>query len=228
MFARSSKTCPVVRESPTFGGVMKPPVSLRERKNQMTREVITRAACELILERGYERATIPDIAERATVSPRTIHTWFGSKEDIVFGPVNEPLDRLEAHLSEGEGDTIDRFERWMLAERQLTTAEDELRPLRLAALAADPHLRALERERLSRLETAVAASIADEAGVAPDDLAALAFAAATVSVLLGLRARFPDRNSPDHAGVVAKGFELLRGFHAAALALEGSREVDAA
>ena len=52
------------------------PVGLRERKNARTREAITRAACELILERGFEGATIAQIAERADVAPRTVHTWF--------------------------------------------------------------------------------------------------------------------------------------------------------
>jgi len=43
---------------------------LRERKNARTREAIIRAACELILERGFEGATVAQIAERADVAPR--------------------------------------------------------------------------------------------------------------------------------------------------------------
>ena len=58
-------------------------IGLRERKNARTREAITRAALELTLELGFERATIAQIAERADVSPRTVHQWFRSKEEIL-------------------------------------------------------------------------------------------------------------------------------------------------
>ena len=73
----------------------------RERKNQQTRAAITRAALELTLERGYDRATIAEIAERADVSARTVHTWFRSKDEILLGELDEPLERLEAAMSDG-------------------------------------------------------------------------------------------------------------------------------
>ena len=76
---------------------------LRERKNERTRAAITRATLELTLERGFEGATIAQIAERADVSPRTIHTWFSSKEEIVLGRSSENVDRLAHALEQGDG-----------------------------------------------------------------------------------------------------------------------------
>ena len=53
----------------------------RERKTLRTRREIVRAAAELVLEDGYERATIARIAERADLATRTVTTRFPSKED---------------------------------------------------------------------------------------------------------------------------------------------------
>src|SRR5229473_7291615 len=57
---------------------------LRERKKQQTRETIARVGHRLFAERGYHATTLPDIAEAADVSTRTIFAYFPSKEDILF------------------------------------------------------------------------------------------------------------------------------------------------
>jgi AcrR family transcriptional regulator len=188
-----------------------PLVGRRERNNQRTRTAITRAAVELILERGFDGATIAQIAERADVAPRTVHTWFSSKEDIVLSGLDEPLDRLHAELRSGTGDTVDRLERWLEAEGEHFAAEDDLGRLRRRALASDPHLRGLERERLDDVETAVAQAVATDAGVPADGLAARAFAAATISLLLGLGARLLDPELQESPEGLAYGLAVLRG-----------------
>jgi AcrR family transcriptional regulator len=184
----------------------------RERKNQQTRTAIARAACELVLERGFERTTMGEIAERADVARRTVHGWFRSKEDIILAPLDEPIDRLEHELRTGEGNVVDRLERYMRAESQRMRTEDELRPLRLAAITSDPHLRALERQRFHRVEVAITEAVA--AALGRDSVAPHAFAAATVSILLELRTRYVH-NNPASAEIVAEGFTLLRGALAA-------------
>src|SRR6266513_4553141 len=78
---------------------------LRERKKQRTRETIARAAHELFAERGYHATTLPDIAEAADVSTRTIFAYFPSKEDILFSDfvlMKQALAQALADRPEGQ------------------------------------------------------------------------------------------------------------------------------
>ena len=75
-----------------------------------TQRAIVRAAAELILEEGYAAATIPRIAARADVAPRTVSTWFPAKDDILFDEIDEAVARATRHLRSGTGDTVDRLQ----------------------------------------------------------------------------------------------------------------------
>jgi AcrR family transcriptional regulator len=60
------------------------PSSLRDRKKAATRAAIVEAAVRLFAERGYEEATVDDVAAAADVSPATVFRYFGSKDELVF------------------------------------------------------------------------------------------------------------------------------------------------
>ncbi|HWT92609.1 MAG TPA: helix-turn-helix domain-containing protein [Solirubrobacteraceae bacterium] len=185
---------------------------LRERKNARTRAAIVRAALELTLERGFEGATLSQIAERADVSRGTLFTWFASKEDIVLRGLDAHIDALLAALDATEGDTVDRLERWMAGQgERIAAEEDELSRLRTRAILADPHLRALQRTHLDVAERAIAASAARETGLPAEGLASQAFAAAAVSILGGLQERFAAEDHERGDGTELRtAFTLLR------------------
>ena len=57
--------------------------SLRERRAQLTRDEILRAARRLFAERGYARTSVRDIAQAAGVSAQTVYDSVGSKQALV-------------------------------------------------------------------------------------------------------------------------------------------------
>jgi AcrR family transcriptional regulator len=65
--------------------------TLRERKAQLTRDEILRAARRLFAERGYARTSVRDIARAAGVSAQTVYDSVGSKQELV-ARLNDLID----------------------------------------------------------------------------------------------------------------------------------------
>jgi AcrR family transcriptional regulator len=185
----------------------------RERKSLRTRRQIVRAAAELVLEDGYERATITRIAERADLATRTVTTRFPTKEAIFFEGVEEAIERVEHFLTAGEGDVVDRLRAWIgeMARAADLEAEDlELRGLRSRAIAHDPDLRARFAQHFDRAHRAVAEAVAADIGGSPEAAGPQMIAAATIAML-----RVVERLSAEQAAVglaeLERGFDVLRG-----------------
>lgn len=66
-----------------------PASTLRERKQQRTRDAIVEAALELFAQRGFDGVTVMDIAERAEVGRATFFRYFGDKQEVLFGDESE-------------------------------------------------------------------------------------------------------------------------------------------
>jgi AcrR family transcriptional regulator len=185
--------------------------SRRERKTLRTRREIVRAAVELVLEDGYERATIARIAERADLATRTVTTRFPSKEAIFFEGFEVVLGPLQRHLDGDTGDVVDRLQAWIAELSQTEEVEDpEMRLLRSHAIAVDPDLRALRVHHFNRAHDAIAAAVAADTGTAPDSAGPQMFAAATIAlfgVVEPLAAKDPDAALPE----LDRGFTVLRG-----------------
>jgi AcrR family transcriptional regulator len=183
----------------------------RERKTLRTRREIVRAATELVLEDGYERATIARIAERADLATRTVTTRFASKEAIFFEGFEVVLGPLQRHLDGDDGDVVDRLQAWIAELSETDEIEDpEMRVLRSRAIAVDPDLRALRVQHFNRAHDAIAAAVAQDTGTAPDSVGPQMFAAATVAlfgVVEPLAAEDPDAALPE----LERGFVVLRG-----------------
>jgi AcrR family transcriptional regulator len=149
---------------------MKLEPGLRERKKQRTRETIARAAHELFVERGYHATTLPDIAEAADVSTRTIFAYFPSKEDILFSDFPAMVEALgQALASRPEGrDALEAVRDFILSSHAVEKSDLDEKLHRM--VNDDETLRSHLRARLSQIEELVAAAIAEDLGAAEDDL----------------------------------------------------------
>jgi AcrR family transcriptional regulator len=139
---------------------------LPERKRQLVRLEIARAAWLLFAERGYEDTTVDEIARAASISRRSFFRYFSSKEDVVVGTSDA--------LAE---DVLAAFARRPAAEPPLVAIERALRPAietRLADAAESRAIISLLREsrtlrralleRHARLEERLALLIAKRTG----------------------------------------------------------------
>jgi AcrR family transcriptional regulator len=178
---------------------------LRALKKQRTRRDIVVATLELTLEDSYRATTIPLIAGRAMVSPRTVSAYFPNKDDIAFDDSDEILAELEAHLNETDAPLVDRLRRWIYDREP---KDKELSHLRMRAVTADPDLRVIEHRHLDRFGAAVARAAAAEIGADPQDPGPQTFAAAFLGVVLALRERVM-REAPAEP----KGDYLEAGFN---------------
>jgi len=182
---------------------------LRELKKRRTRREIVVATLELSLEGSYRQTTIPMIAERAMVSPRTVSTYFPNKDDIPFDGSDEVFENLAARLEETDKPLVERLRLW-IADRG-DAQEGDLVALRGQAITQDPDLQLIEHRYLDRFAELIAASVAAELGAAPQDAGPQTFAAAVLGILLSLRKRLPDgqkkRKEPEPA--LEAGFEFL-------------------
>jgi AcrR family transcriptional regulator len=86
--------------------------NLRERQKLETRAKVVEAARALFEEKGYEQATIRDIARRAQVAPGSVFTTFESKaellQEIIFARLGE-LFAITRDAVAFKGATADRL-----------------------------------------------------------------------------------------------------------------------
>jgi AcrR family transcriptional regulator len=172
---------------------------LRERKKQKTRETIASVALELFAEQGYEHTTIAEIAEAAEISPRTIFTYFPSKEDILFCDMPEAYERFERGLRErAEGvTTLDVVREFLVT----SLSPDRTTLLRKRVFMSEESLQVNRRARFAPFEQLLVEAIAQDLDTDPDDIrpriVAVAFGAAITAV--HDPAAPPEAFSPEHA-----------------------------
>jgi AcrR family transcriptional regulator len=150
----------------------------------MTRAAIYAAAQALFNERGFNEVTVAEIADAANVSVKTLFTYIGAKEQLLFGGGPTVLDAVvEAVRNRRLGQTP-----LVAAGQALLAAADDGDPgksldafLHLAngGPAAGSRLRALWDETEDALTAALAAR-----GDGPRELAARRLTAASIMVLV--------------------------------------------
>lgn len=62
-----------------------PPPPLRERHKEATRDIILRAAADVVATRGIHAFTVQEVADRAGISHRSVYRYFPTREALVEG-----------------------------------------------------------------------------------------------------------------------------------------------
>ena len=195
---------------------MNPEPGLRERKKQRTRETIARAGHELFAERGYHATTLPDIAEAADVSTRTIFAYFPSKEEILFSDFAVMKDALAQALAERpEGqDALETVRQFILSLHgaEKSDLDEELR----LCVESDETLRNHLRARIAQLEELIAPAIAKDldapaSDVRPQVVAASLTAAFNVLSEQGGGTKKKSKSAADLAAAIDPVITFLRG-----------------
>ena len=107
------------------------PDGLRERKKQLTRRDLHRAALELAQENGVDAATVDAIAARAGVSARTFFNYFPTTDDALLG--NDPTteDRARAMVDAAPDDEPVRSVVRRLFDTQVTALREPVLAARM-------------------------------------------------------------------------------------------------
>ena len=160
------------------------PESLRERKKRLTREAIFAAAGALFGERGFDDVTVAEIADAANISVKTLFTYIGSKEELLFGGRPTVLDAV-----------VEAVRNRKLAQTPLVAAgqallaavddKDEDRNIDafLRMAASGPAARSRLRALWDETEDALAVALATRKD-GPRELAARRLTAAQIMVLV--------------------------------------------
>ncbi|MDA0184036.1 TetR/AcrR family transcriptional regulator [Solirubrobacter phytolaccae] len=178
---------------------------LRERKKRQTRDTIVRTALELFDRQGFAATTIPEIAEAANVSPRTVSTYFQAKEDLVFPGTTEMFERLEALLSARGPDktTADTLRTWFAEE--VPRLESEHFVVARRVIQSSEHLIGYSGRFRARGEEIIARSIAEDLSADPGELEPRLASAATLAifgVLDSLKDKQDDCAPTDHTAAL--------------------------
>jgi len=176
---------------------------LRERKKRRTRETIASAAHQLFAERGYHATTLPDIADAADVSTRTIFAYFPSKEDILFSDfavMKEALAQALAERPDGE-EALETMREFILSSHGMEKSELDEQLSR--CVTSDETLRSHLRARLSQIEELIAAAIAKDIGAPEDDLRPHVVAASLTAAFMVLSERGSSAKPQSPADVEA-------------------------
>jgi AcrR family transcriptional regulator len=167
-------------------------IGLRERKKRQTRQAILDAAFGLFEERGFEAATVAEVARAADVSEGTVFNYFPTKEDLFYGQMEDfEATLLDAVRGRPAGEPVsEAFARALLERSSQLGTEERAELIARAArtIEASPSLQAREREIVEHTALALAALLAEETGARATDAEPLAVAWALTGVQRALTA----------------------------------------
>ncbi|MEV6343635.1 TetR family transcriptional regulator [Actinoplanes sp. NPDC051851] len=196
---------------------------LRERKKRQTRAALSWAAIRLIVERGYDKVLVEEIAAAAGVSPRTFNNYFAGKAEAV---ASRHLDRClgvaDALRERPAGEPLwDALTHAVLAQfvagpevtaHPVPDREEWAAGLRL--MLDVPAVQAAVLHAAAAAERVIAGAVAERTGTDPNDLYPKLVAATLLAVTNVASHHFTEAGGERRADMHALLTEGLRQIRA--------------
>ena len=193
-----------------------PPATRRRLTAQARRELIEQAASELFAERGYDAASIDEIAKRSGVTAPVVYDHFTSKQDLHRRLLERHYAELRLLWSEqlrGEDPPARRISRAIDAWFAYVEAHPYAWRMLFRETTGDPEVRAVHEEVIAQSRAAVMPLFLRERGIdepASADADALEMAWEVMrAVLQGLALWWYEHRDVPRAQVVATAMNAL-------------------
>ena len=176
---------------------------------------LEQAAMELFIERGFEQATVTDIARRAGLTQRTFFRHFADKREVLFwgqGALQELLVSTVASAPASAA-PIDAVAAALEAAGASLQERHEHARQRQAIINANPELRERELIKLATLASAIAATLRQR-GVS-DPAASLTAEAGIAVFKVAFERWVSDPGQPDLPKIIRQSLDDLRAVTAA-------------
>ena len=176
---------------------------------------LEQAAMELFIERGFEQATVTEIARRAGLTQRTFFRHFADKREVLFwgqGALQELLVSTVASAPASAA-PIDAVAAALEAAGASLQERHEHARQRQAIINANPELRERELIKLATLASAIAAALRQR-GVS-DPAASLTAEAGIAVFKVAFERWVSDAGQPDLPKIIRQSLDDLRAVTAA-------------
>jgi AcrR family transcriptional regulator len=176
---------------------------------------LEQAAMELFIERGFEQATVTEIAQRAGLTQRTFFRHFADKREVLFwgqGALQELLVSTVASAPASAA-PIDAVAAALEAAGASLQERHEHARQRQAIINANPELRERELIKLATLASAIAATLRQR-GVS-DPAASLTAEAGIAVFKVAFERWVSEPGQPDLPKIIRQSLDDLRTVTAA-------------
>jgi AcrR family transcriptional regulator len=194
------------------------PPSHRERKKAQTRATLIEVSQRLFAEHGYTATTLEEISEVVGIRTQTLLRYFDSKAQLALSPMIDTVHELRRYFDDPARplDTLTAWREYMAIEAQevsapstaaLTSYVHNMREFRRWA-DRDPVLVAMSSDIDRQLRDVLAAALARDGRVGPDDLHSTLVAALLVAGRTAVYERWLDRD-PDTVSLIDEQLAVI-------------------
>jgi AcrR family transcriptional regulator len=171
---------------------------------------LAQAALELYGQRGFERTTVAEIAERAGLTERTFFRHFGDKREILFAGADTLQERIVGAVVEADesASPLDAVSAGLEAVATVLQEGREYSQQRQLVIAANRELQERELIKLASLSTALADALR---GRGVEDPAAALIAEAGIAVFKVAFERWVEEsNQRELPQIIRETFDELK------------------